>query len=86
MRQFLAKDATHGLVIAHPLSAQLVEEAPDSNAAFLGVGGLGQRLTIYPKRRTVAVRQHRRRPGDEHRARTVHWREFEAIVESTFPR
>lgn len=86
LRRLVSKDVTYGLVLAHPITMQLVEEVPDANMAFLGVGGLGQRLTIYPVRKTVAVRQHRRRPGDEQRERTIHWHGFEASVETTFPR
>jgi hypothetical protein len=40
----------------------------ESSLAAFAIGGLGQRLEIYPKARVVAVRQHRRRPGDNQRA------------------
>lgn len=64
---------------------QLLEEEPDGAIGFYAVGGLGQRLVVYPRARLVAVRQHRRRPGDDDREKRVAWRAFFDDVEATAP-
>lgn len=51
---------------------------------YFAIGGLGQRLAIYPEARLVAVRQHRRRGRDPAYEKRVTWSDFfdrlEALV------
>lgn len=86
LRRHAPKDAVHGLVLAHPLTTSVLEERRDQDTAFLAVGGLGQRLVVYPQRGLVAVRQHRRHPRDEGHERLIHWRQFESELESALRR
>ncbi|MEM9696571.1 MAG: serine hydrolase domain-containing protein, partial [Myxococcota bacterium] len=74
--------AVAGLIASHPRAVRLLREFPDERDGFYAAGGLGQRLVIYPRYGLVAVRQHRRRPGDEQRERYLHWRAFQAEVEA----
>ena len=84
VRRHTSKAVAHGLVIAHPLHIPLLDERPDRDTGYYAVGGLGQRLAVYPKRGIVAVRQHRRRPGDAQHEKTVHWRSFNEDIEGLF--
>lgn len=43
---------------------------------YFAIGGLGQRLAIYPEARLVAVRQHRRRSRDPAYEKKVTWNDF----------
>jgi CubicO group peptidase (beta-lactamase class C family) len=57
---------------------------------FFAVGGLGQRVAVYPEARLVAVRQHRRRGRDKAYEDLVTWRgmfdRLEAIDPALAPR
>jgi CubicO group peptidase (beta-lactamase class C family) len=59
--------------------------APDPCIGFFAVGGQGQRLAVFPAARLVAVRQHRRRPGDDAKDARVTWRAFLDRVEAVEP-
>jgi CubicO group peptidase (beta-lactamase class C family) len=65
--KLLAGD-TLGLRALHRAGKAPLQVLRESSLAAFAIGGLGQRLEIYPKARVVAVRQHRRRPGDNQRA------------------
>jgi CubicO group peptidase (beta-lactamase class C family) len=41
-----------------------LETLPGQASALIALGGLGQRLEVHPAERLIAVRLHRRRPGD----------------------
>lgn len=84
LRTKTSKSVAHGLILAHPQRIPLLEERRDRNTAFLAVGGLGQRLVVYPQRGIVAVRQHRRRAGDDANESRLHWRAFQSDLEATF--
>jgi CubicO group peptidase (beta-lactamase class C family) len=71
------------LVGVHRAGHHLLRETRP--VGFYAVGGLGQRLAVYPRARIVAVRQHRRRPGDDRRANAVSWRAFFDDVEALAP-
>jgi CubicO group peptidase (beta-lactamase class C family) len=59
--------------------------APEPSVGFFAVGGQGQRLVVYPSARLVAVRQHRRRPGDDAKDARITWRAFHDRVEDLDP-
>lgn len=46
-------------------------------SALISLGGLGQRLEVHPASKLVAVRQHRRQPGDDAREKLVTFREMQ---------
>ncbi len=59
---------TLGLRALHRAGKAPLQVLREPSLAAFAIGGLGQRLEVYPKARVVAVRQHRRRPGDKQRA------------------
>ena len=73
------------LVEMHSTKSRVLRELP-GEVGFYAVGGLGQRLAIYPSAGIVAVRQHRRRPGDDSRKSIVSWRSFYTDVEALDPK
>ncbi len=57
-----------------------LETAAGPASALIALGGLGQRLEVHPDADLVAVRQHRRRPGDDAREKQVTFREMQELV------
>lgn len=58
---------TLGLRALHRAGKAPLQVLREPSLAAFAIGGLGQRLEVYPKAGVVAVRQHRRRPGDKQR-------------------
>lgn len=54
--------------------------APGQARALIALGGLGQRLEVHPSERLVAVRQHRRRPGDDAKEKLVTFRAMQELL------
>ena len=67
-------------ITRHRSGDWVLRELTGGDIGFYAVGGLGQRLAIYPRASIVAVRQHRRR-ADSSEAR-VAWRGFFDAVEA----
>lgn len=64
----------------HRAGKAQLEPVHERAFALFGIGGLGQRLDVYPAARLVAVRQHTRRPGDDAREGLVTFRSMPALT------
>ena len=85
MAEELGPVESHKLIDLHRSGTKLLRERAGGQVGFYAVGGLGQRLAIYPRAGIVAVRQHRQRPGDDQRKSLVAWRDFYDHVEALDP-
>ena len=57
-----------------------LETLPGQASALIALGGLGQRLEVHPAERLIAVRLHRRRPGDNEKEAQVTFRAMQELV------
>jgi len=57
-----------------------LETLPGRASALIALGGLGQRLEVHPDSGLIAVRLHRRRPGDDSRESLVTFRAMQELV------
>ncbi len=57
-----------------------LETSPGPARALISLGGLGQRLEVHPQERLIAVRQHRRQPGDDSREDLVTFRAMQELL------
>lgn len=64
----------------HRAGKAQLEPVHERAFALFGIGGLGQRLDVYPDARLVVVRQHIRRPGDDAREGLVTFRSMPSLT------
>lgn len=62
-----------------------LETLPGQASALIALGGLGQRLEVHPAERLIAVRLHRRRPGDNANEAQVTFRAMQELVHRLTP-